>query len=1449
MKSPHNENAHLRPHWLGMAYQQNSLDISHLQAVALGGHDTAVVTGGPDSFGRRGVQEPTPSSLQTRATTTTKDFAKRASQTEGTTANTKRCNVTHYRNLNDPGPSASRARMYSNSTPSDGDTQVAEDWVDYGEKEKRSTRLSLTHNNEEDTGYINIIKDFVQDHPAEAESGPPHDEIAHDDDDENDNEPGEPVDLVSQDVRAEDVRAEPFPESRRFQQPMTPLITGAKRKRPSEDKTPLYSTPKLPTNPFAGLTTTDMMRPSQIFQATQAQTSPLFVHSDSVSERPSPNVDQFGRPSTAGSLSSPVARRNPRIMVNRAVTEPQSNYIPMKESQEAREQSRQRTWARAPDPFDDDFEQQHHTQPSYGFQLERESMNIREQNSIKKLPSTSNYHQDAKGRATLLHSRSSEEPVNPQSPEVVLILDTSPTQEVLGNITEDETEREEEKEDSLIDDEIDELAEDNKENVEVPRTVSRRHQGQKVVSQSSPSRNRFRSRLKRSERNPATQVVRSPRRTRSRSREPMFDGSTQSCAVRDSQPSQQKYSSRRPAPDQNHSPPEYPQVVPQSQISQHSKSSVPESSFPSKAGANTNVMNITPKLSSPLNGSQRKMMGDSSTRTEDHDDYNKSSHGSNPLLNADLHRTTPSDYTDRSLSTTKSQSNEKTDIQKPASIKSTIPETNSAALANSSSPRMVPNSSQDISSSLPIGSSTSKLVRDPSLSEISNGNTLFETAQDCISTETSENRTKDSRSRQRGTAASTLKHFRHHSLLEITNAPSIPNTEIEINIPGLLIDKDNEMLYETVEKPIRSRDSHITQEDKNSDKSSDRRVEVAAKHKSQLIMSSTKWKSSISHPPLENPGSPLRPTSSAISQPTQMALSFEDSLSSSSGLSTPPAYDDEEDRLPSVVSPNAPVARGSHAGHSNEELISTSSSLIPKPAREIRTRNTSAYQENRPLQEAQLQLMRSREIQTIAGFSPELPIVAPDRVLAHFNGKSSAFYAATCLGVIPGDEPRYSVHYDDGAEDCISAFGIKRLEFRPGDVVKVDLPEHRIQNYVVVGMIEQQQVEDPKALAHLRRNSPDDIKAWPQTDIYGHSKVLLVPKRVSSVAIEQGNREQIVVGMYDLYLTQAMWTNIKDRDYIHADHELRGIEDSRVPAGRPSASSSPSSRLKRMKAASLIQSANTSGPKQGLFNNMAFTLTNISQPTELERAKSLILAQGGRVLEDGFDVLFHVPVLHRITSPKKSDSDRDFHPTREAQRLGFTCLIAEKHCRRAKYIQALALGIPCLATRWISDCVKKQRILPWSAYLLPAGESTFLRGATHSRVLPACPAENTPLSKLFSQRPCMLTGSSILLIMSKNEEESMRQYPLLTYALNPARVARALSIEAAAKAIAEAQAVGKPWDWVFSYDREQEVEKVLFGSTTKKKRTSVWHGGQESGTRVIGNEFLIQSLISGQLIE
>jgi tRNA-splicing endonuclease subunit Sen2 len=278
----------------------------------------------------------------------------------------------------------------------------------------------------------------------------------------------------------------------------------------------------------------------------------------------------------------------------------------------------------------------------------------------------------------------------------------------------------------------------------------------------------------------------------------------------------------------------------------------------------------------------------------------------------------------------------------------------------------------------------------------------------------------------------------------------------------------------------------------------------------------------------------------------------------------------------------------------------------------------------------------------------------------------------------------------------------------------------------------------------------------------------------------------------------------------------------------------------------------------GMFNNMVFAITNVGRVEDSERLKAHISSNGGTILDNGFDELFHIPPLPRTTGPKDPSADDRFELTLAAKTLGFTCLIADKYCRRAKYVQALALGIPCLATRWITDCVTKQRVLPWAPYLLPSGESSFLNGAVRSRILQPFAAETSTLSDIVVNRPKLLDNASVLLIMGKNQEETMKQHPLITHALGASKIARAINEDAAVKAVNDGQALGEPWDWVFSYDKEKAVEDRLFGTNQtgrkrKRGRESEARAGQgrekRVKTRVVGNEFVIQSLILGMLVE
>ena len=71
--------------------------------------------------------------------------------------------------------------------------------------------------------------------------------------------------------------------------------------------------------------------------------------------------------------------------------------------------------------------------------------------------------------------------------------------------------------------------------------------------------------------------------------------------------------------------------------------------------------------------------------------------------------------------------------------------------------------------------------------------------------------------------------------------------------------------------------------------------------------------------------------------------------------------------------------------------------------------------------------------------------------------------------------------------------------------------------------------------------------------------------------------------------------------------------------------------------------------------------------------------------------------------------------------------------------------------------------------------------------------------------------------------------------------------------MSDASALGEPWDWVFSYDKEKAVKERLFGPTQSRKKRKRGSEGEmlrrekRGRTRVVGNEVVIQSLTLGML--
>jgi hypothetical protein len=279
----------------------------------------------------------------------------------------------------------------------------------------------------------------------------------------------------------------------------------------------------------------------------------------------------------------------------------------------------------------------------------------------------------------------------------------------------------------------------------------------------------------------------------------------------------------------------------------------------------------------------------------------------------------------------------------------------------------------------------------------------------------------------------------------------------------------------------------------------------------------------------------------------------------------------------------------------------------------------------------------------------------------------------------------------------------------------------------------------------------------------------------------------------------------------------------------------------------------------------------------MDAARSLeskIMQAGGRVLENGFDELFESgSVRSVITSPVPSTSssppqaaDGDVNLVPAARHLGFTALVADGHSRKEKYMQALALGLPCIAARWITTCLNSGKIVDWAPYLLSAGQSTFLGGAYKSRILAPYDASQAQLAQIIEGRPRLLDGSRILLVMKKSEKKSeqgkkMMKYVFLARVLG-ATLCGAQSVNEAKAKMKASQDMGRPFDWVYAGSKVDKAE--LFAdaengaanaraNSKKRKRgggnTTATAGNSTQQIRTLTDELVIQSLILGRLIE
>ncbi|KAG6048767.1 hypothetical protein E4U39_007029 [Claviceps sp. Clav50 group G5] len=273
-----------------------------------------------------------------------------------------------------------------------------------------------------------------------------------------------------------------------------------------------------------------------------------------------------------------------------------------------------------------------------------------------------------------------------------------------------------------------------------------------------------------------------------------------------------------------------------------------------------------------------------------------------------------------------------------------------------------------------------------------------------------------------------------------------------------------------------------------------------------------------------------------------------------------------------------------------------------------------------------------------------------------------------------------------------------------------------------------------------------------------------------------------------------------------------------------------------------------------LFEGMIFALSFSDNPQRTKLEAKMTQA-GATIIHEGFQELFEPSsVLH--TNSALDESHDCLTLARANLEYGFAAVIADSHSRKAKYMQALALGLPCLAPQWAYTCLKKAEIVDWTPYLLCAGQSHVLGNAIRSRTLSPYDALDAKLAHILAHRDKLLAGAKLLLVQDqdhrKSRRETRQQYLFLALALGPSVLHRVYTVQEAGAVVREAEKSGSPFAWVYMDSATGTLEAVLAAAsqeTGKRKRRAVAARPVGGNLKVLTDELMIQSLILGRMVE
>lgn len=1331
---------------------------------------------------------------------------------------------------------------------------------DYGNGGDGVTQFTLT---EGDTGHIDLLDGF-----GETQAG--------------DNNIGIDLDSTSNFGNSSPARFQPnqFPESQRFISE-TPATV---KRRYHRDATPA-ETPSLPFNPLArnggynsgGQT----MVLSQAFKATQAPSSPFVngLTSDALSDRPSPNIPIQNRP-VAASNSSPFLSLSPGL--RSGTNEPQTNYVSMKESQAMREKlAEQRKTRSANDINQDDMSDDGFDKEDSLVQRRARQRAIREETRKELMGVTAPARPQSKdkGKKSGVSEHSQKTAILPGNTAQIVTAMVSDAEDDFpatdnGVLSEEETEQEDDL-DGPVNQPVKPTSssEEDKENFDDPlanslATTSHAHSALSQVLELDESlpvrRNIFANTLLPM----ATQQT-----TAGDENESLPQRNSQDINVADSQPNRENspglQTSTLPSHLQTSSiAPQYQPPKSQLEISHDGqrkscspviKSPLP-SSPPMRDGQNRGQDVPDP---APVDESQQPHGNDPGSHSlKCADPNNVDQHGqrkADSSMTAAEKKTKPGEDITQENSTL-SRIYETPIHNKPhlQSFRNTIPETSPASQGdNDLVASAVDNFSQKIPPAAPAPGNDNDMLPPPY-----NETTALQRSN------------ADRRLSQAAALLCSPSGRQRRTLTQIASdpPPEDPFGDIDMDI-GLVTKDDNDFRSIVGTSPIRPTKRRRGNDGKGI--VTTRMVPIKPPCEPTRTTEPVDTRKKQTERPAPSELDVQETPVLRRSKPINRSENIWD-VETSPQKKAVPAKSLRRSRSSGNVSLSRsrlsePISRSNRMSVAQEVVVSTRKSLR---AASTRTAESVPRDSLDPIQTDMPMLDRdTQDVLSPAGSSNDT-VAAPNQVFGCYNGRKRAYYPAVCLGAVNSvGKSGYVIRFEDTDADEVDVNAVKRLELKIGDVVKVDMPGVPKVPHVIRGL------KDKVNSATASQSNPDDPELpYQMTDVYGYSSVVLGLKQKKNSPLNTRTK-LITVPVSKIYLDTVLWAQLKDRKFTYTPESGNSFSNLGSPVSRYATPGPQTSRTNQ-----------TPFPTTGMFAGMVFAISYVGREAIKSRVTNLIERNGGRILQDGFQELFRLSPCVLTATPNKSatsktnngSSEPQFQLTSSAENIGFAALIADQHSRREKYMQALALNIPCLSGRWIEDCIQRNEVIEWEHYLLPAGESKLLQGAVRSRIMVPNPATTARFVDTVAARPKLLGGHSVLLVMGRGKAEERRKaYLFLTYALGADKVERVLDLKAAKAALLQAGRIQRGsqggqgslrpcgWDWVYVDDQEEATAREMLpgvynpkstkprASSGRKRRrseraesvASSFAEPSEGNVRVVGNEFVCQSLILGKLYE